>query len=388
MTSSPLVPSAFGLDFDFPPLLPINATQLGSLGVGDLSSDTGALNTDGGDCGSPEETCVLDNRHLNMPLQQILCAEEDGGAREYMDALIGLAWPSNAELWLCCSEEYLSADPTSSPCLEPDFRFAVGNTQEEELGLAPHFLTVLFVPEQQEVLTAALIAKFNTHGTKLHMELAGILDLGELAGTRFVPREFLEDFPYELGQAWGNLFLDCLGTDADHVLCQASVEADREIGRDPIYQQFAMFSCSNQDNNPEDYPVEEMGKSCFSADMESNNQDGCGLVAAVGTCERVCVAGFCGVNQPPVEGRGTTNVLYIYMGEPPEDNEGDRLALKIALPIAAAVLLVLIAAVCFQAKKRNKVNKGTSEVAPQVTMEEPKVAKDDDEGTDIIGEAL
>jgi len=259
-----------------------------------------------------------------------------------MDALIGLAWPLNAELWLCCTEEQ---DP-GSPCLKPDYRFTARSTQSDELALAPHFLTVLFGPEQQQALTAGLIAKLNVHGTELYMELAGRLDLGA-AGTCFIPREFPEKFPHELGQAWGNMFLDCLGDDAEDVLCQASVEEDREIGRDPAYHSIAMFTCSGHQGN---YPVAEMGKACFSEDMESSDRDGCGLVAATGSCEQVCVAGFCGINKPPVEGRGTTNVLYVYMGDPPKDNS-DKNALKIALPIAIAVLMMVIAVVYFQVKK-------------------------------------
>jgi hypothetical protein len=360
------------------PSLPIDASQLGPLGVGDLTDVPGARNAaTRAPCQGPAATCVLDNRHLSLPLQQALCGGgSDGGgsgpvaaaaedARNYFDALIGLVWPFNTELWLCCTDEFLTSNATTTAaatappaCNEPAHVFAARNTQEEAMGLAPHFLTgILFGPEQQQVLTAALIAKINTRGIKLRMELAGRFDLGA-AGTRFWPREYRDDFPHAIGQAWGNMFLDCAGADADQAMCQASAEKDRDIGRDPANHHLAMFTCSSNgsDDNAFLYPLADMGKSCFSDTMERNEEGGCGYVAAVGPCDRVCLAGFCGANQPPVEGRGTTNVVYVYMADPVEpavveDRNGDKSdgndddptsALKIALFVAMGLALLLV----------------------------------------------
>jgi len=317
---------------------------------------------------------VLDNRHISSTLHEMLCDDGIGGEalREYFGTLVGLAWPSQAEFHLCCSQP--AGKEATLACLDPDYAFGV---DDEPPALAPHFLTPAFGPEQQEVLTAALVSKFNVHGTQLAMEVAGRLDLGA-AGLRFLPREDWDDFPHELGQAWGNMFLDCLGDDADHVLCQASVETDRAIGRNPDYHPYALFTCSGQH---EDYPVKEMGKSCFSEDMDTNDKDGCGLVAAVGPCERVCVAGFCGINQPPIEGHGTTNVLYVYMGEASEQEDGsDMKATEVALIVVAVMLFVfLIAAAYFQAKKRDKVTTmSSSKMNPD---EEATIADTDAEET-------
>jgi hypothetical protein len=63
-----------------------------------------------------------------------------------------------------------------------------------------------------------------------------------------------------------------------------------------------MFTCSGGST----YPTRESGKACFSKDMATNEEDGCGFVASAGTCDRVCESGFCGVNDPPLEHRGTT----------------------------------------------------------------------------------
>ena len=128
-------------------------------------------------------------------------------------------------------------------------------------------------------MTAALIAKFNTLGKSLIMDLTGLFNLG-LAGTRFVGGKE-PGFDYYLGNAWGNMFLDCSNTDSDDVLCKASTESDRFIGRDPQYYNLPMFTCTGQS----DFPTAESGKACFSQDMETNVRDGCDWVSAVGPCD-------------------------------------------------------------------------------------------------------
>lgn len=189
---------------------------------------------------------ALDNRHIPDDLQFALCNELVGEeTREYLATLINLAWPKGAALNLCCQTECSSK--------KPDFVF---RTREDEgpIALAPHFLTAAFGSEQQEILTAALIAKINTLGKPMLMELVGSLDLG-VTGTRFCPRKYFDEFPYQLGQAWGNKFLDCNpqgGKDAGHVLCQASTEQDRKIGRAEDYWAYAMFTCAGNQYQ-EDY---------------------------------------------------------------------------------------------------------------------------------------
>jgi hypothetical protein len=203
--------------------------------------------------------------------------------------------------------------------------------------LAPHFLTEKFESGQQEALTAAVIAKINTQGQHLVMDLTGRFDLGA-ADTRFISGKN-PSFPNFLGNAWGNMFLDCFGNDAHHVLCQASKEEDCKLGRDSQFQGAPIFTCFGQSS----YPTKESGKACFSKDMATNDQDGCGFVAAVGPCDEVCVGGFCGVNMPPLEGRGTTNVLYIYMGEfPSTESEDMNLGMLIGLPVLSFVLLSMV----------------------------------------------
>ena len=32
----------------------------------------------------------------------------------------------------------------------------------------------------------------------------------------------------------------------------------------------------------------------------------------VGKCSELCLAGICSVDNPPIEGRGTNNVIYVY----------------------------------------------------------------------------
>lgn len=310
---------------------------------------------------------VLDNRHIPNDLKVALC--ESTEIRNYFETLIELAWPSDAEFHLCCGD-------IASECLEPDYIFSSKTGDDSTLtppAFAPHFLTVLFGPGQQETLTAALIAKINTRGERLLMELAGRFDLGA-AGMRFEPRQEFDDFHYELGQAWGNVFLDCAtedgtaGANATDVLCEASLEKDRTIGRDSAHHPYPMFTCSGRDS--ERYPIEESGKSCFSQDMATNAEDGCDLVAAVGPCDTVCVGGFCGVNQPPLPGRGTTNVMYVYMKEFDEQDGGDDSGLKVVLPVAVAVVLLLIGAIIFKARANKPKTSNRGSVAPSRNKEE------------------
>jgi hypothetical protein len=108
----------------------------------------------------------------------------------------------------------------------------------------------------------------------------------------------------------------------------------------------------------------ESGKSCFSKDMETNIRDGCDFVSAVGPCNQVCVGGFCGVNDPPLEGRGTTNVLYIYMSEYSTTTEGEEsvsnhLGLKIALPLVSVVAVCAIVLLAVRKLKKAKKNAAT-----------------------------
>ena len=175
-----------------------------------------------------------------------------------------------------------------------------------------------------------------------------------IAGTRFFAGK-VPEFDYYLGNAWGNAFLDCDGDDRDDVLCQASVENDRIIGRDPQFFGIPMFTCSGES----DYPTRESGKACFSKDMETNKADGCGFVASVGPCSRVCVGGFCGANDPPLEYRGTTNVLYVYLKKYEGAEQRDTntsLVLGLVIPITALIVLVMSSIVLWKYKKLNVSN--------------------------------
>ena len=177
-----------------------------------------------------------------------------------------------------------------------------------------------------------------------------------VAGTRFFAGK-VPEFDYYLGNAWGNAFLDCDGDDRDDVLCQASVENDRIIGRDPQFFGIPMFTCSGES----DYPTRESGKACFSKDMETNEADGCGFIASVGPCSRVCVGGFCGVNDPPLEHRGTTNVLYVYMKkfegtEQSDTGTSTNLIIAIVITIAVLIFLFMCSLVIWKHKKSNTTN--------------------------------
>lgn len=113
-----------------------------------------------------------------------------------------------------------------------------------------------------------------------------------------------------------------------------------------------MFTCSGES----DYPTRESGKACFSKDMETNEADGCGFVASVGPCSRVCVGGFCGANDPPLEYRGTTNVLYVYLKEYEGTDRGDgrtgtKFFLWIAIPFEVLIVVALWVWVIWKHKK-------------------------------------
>jgi hypothetical protein len=201
-------------------------------------------------------------------------------------------------------------------------------------------------------------------------------------------------FDYYLGSSWGNAFLDCYGPDADHALCEASREEDRSVGRDADFFGLPLFAC----NGGSGYPTRESGKACFSEDMATNERDGCGMVASVGTCDRVCVAGFCGANDPPLESRGTTNVLSIYMREykgeddfrkPAQQQQQQQQqtsdateALKIALPILVALVLAFVA---FVAWKGWKVWRAEGAVLAQ--KDSSNTAAGDAPGDDTDGES-
>lgn len=126
-------------------------------------------------------TSILDNRHIHEELQTLLCAEDDDEEaamfRDYFSALIDLAWPVHAELWVCCAMS-AGANATDA-CEAPDRQFRNRN-DAMPMVLAPHFLTEQFERGQQEALTAGLIAHALPHLGKsaLEMELRGRLDLG------------------------------------------------------------------------------------------------------------------------------------------------------------------------------------------------------------------
>lgn len=357
----------------------IDSSLLGPLGVGDLSAVPGIENN------------VLDNRFISEELKVMLCHQEETGTngeitfRNYFSVLIDLAWPSNAEFWLCCSEP--AGASASSACLKPDHVFSSVPEVEglEPLEFAPHFLTGMFETGQQEALTAALIAKFNVHGKTLLMDLTGRFDLGP-AGTRFIGGK-IPGFDHYLGNAWGNMFLDCNGVDKNNVICKASMEEDRTLGRDPEFYNLPMFTCSGQS----EYPTLESGKACFSKDMETNKEDGCGWVAAAGPCNQVCVGGFCGANDPPIEERGTTNVLYIYMQDYHAEDENNgindgeddgSLALKIALPLAA----LFVVGSAFLAFLKHQNGKAAAKTAEEATSEKAEVGTESGTGIEEDGD--
>jgi hypothetical protein len=174
-----------------------------------------------------------------------------------------------------------------------------------------------------------------------------------------------------LGNAWGNAFLDCFGDDQDNVLCQASKEEDRILGRASKFYGVPMFTCSGESG----YPTRASGKSCFSSDMAENERDGCGLVAAVGPCDRVCVGGLCGVNDPPLEDRGATNVLYVYVkkyDDGTEDENQTSKVLMIVLPIVfAIVVFAFVTWMIWKKKKQNKHATSRSVVVPNSKLSSP-----------------
>jgi hypothetical protein len=366
----------------------IDPKFLGAQGVGNISSVSGIKDN------------VMDNRFITDELKTTLCQGDSASTdsngttfRDYFSALIEVAWPPNAEFWLCCSGP--AGKNATAACSSPDHIFSSKNNnagesnQEgnfEPLILAPHFLTEKFESGQQEALTAAIIAKFNTQGLHLKMDLTGRFDLGA-GGTRLISDRNPE-FEHYLGNAWGNMFLDCDGDDADHNLCLASAEVDRSLGRDTNYYSLPLFTCTGGERS-DDYPTFESGKACFSKDMATNIQDGCGFVAAAGPCDEVCVGGFCGVNVPPTEGQGTTNVLYVYMSDFPttnhEKDNNNKLGLKIALPILS---FFLVFAAVYLTKKYTKT------YSPKIPFpkhedeadKETSTDKDDDQDVETLAD--
>ena len=302
-------------------------TLLGPKGVGDLTTIPGIKSVSGQECG-PDDTCYLDNRHVTVELVEKLCdttpVEIDGSNveldleptiggyfRHYFDALISLAWPGNVQLWLCC-EDPVGADSSIITCEDPSF---VLPREPAKLRIAPHFLTGHFGQGQQEALTAAFVSKINTAGAiQSFVDISGRFDLGA-AGTKLITRENPEEYTHKLGRSWGNMFLDCDEADYVDAMCQASLELDRQIERDNIYHSLPFFSCSDDLTKITD-------KTCFSEDMNTNTANGCGMVAAVGDCDNVCVGSFCGVNDPPIDGRGSANVLYVHVQDHPDDEDG------------------------------------------------------------------
>jgi hypothetical protein len=187
--------------------------------------------------------------------------------------------------------------------------------------------------------------------------------------------ENLPGFDTHVGNAWGNAFLDCNGNDQNDILCQASNEGDRFIGRASPFFGLPMFTCSGDGR----YSTRASGMSCFSSDMEQNERDGCGWVAAVGSCDRVCVGGFCGVHVPPLEYRGSTNVLYVYVKK--YDNERITEGFVWKTVVSVLLVLILLAYLTFIWKRKNM--KHTSDVVAtnkfqnEVTDEESESSNED-----------
>ena len=305
-------------------------TLLGPKGVGDLTTIPGIKNVSGHECG-PDDTCYLDNRHMTVELVEKLCditpVEIDGSNveldleptiggyfRHYFDALISLAWPGNVQLWLCC-EDPVGADSSIITCEDPSF--VLPREPAKHLGIAPHFLTGHFGQGQQEALAAAFVSKINiTPGDFRSVDISGRFDLG-VAGTKLITRENPEEYTRKLGRSWGNMFLDCDESDNAEAICQASLELDRKIGRDKIYHSLPFFSCSDDLTK-----INDKRKTCFREDMNTNTANGCGMVAAVGDCDNVCIGSFSGVNDPPIDGRGSANVLYVHVQDHPDVKDG------------------------------------------------------------------
>ena len=144
---------------------------LGPEGVGNLENITSI------------QSNTLDNRHIPEELKKMICNsnkddDNQGEATfmEYFSTLIQLAWPTNAELWICCNDP--AGINAVMPCTTPDYKFNSYEVGFPSPIFAPHFLTEKFERGQQEALTAALIAKFNTVGQHVLMDLHGRFDLG------------------------------------------------------------------------------------------------------------------------------------------------------------------------------------------------------------------
>lgn len=377
-------------------------TLLGPEGVGDLTTIPGIKNASGQECG-PDDTCYLDNRHMTVELVEKLCdttpIEIDGPNveldlestlggyfRHYFAALISLAWPGNAQLWLCCKDP-VGAD-SSVTCEDPSF---VLPREHVELGIAPHFLTGHFGQGQQEALTAAFVSKINTADDFQFVDISGRFDLGA-AGTKLITREEPEEYTHKLGRSFGNMFLDCDDADSAEAMCQASLELDRHIGRDDVYLVHPLFSCSDNLTKIAD-------KTCFSEDMNTNTANGCGMVAAVGDCNDVCVGGFCGVNNPPIDGRGITNVIYVHIQEHPvgDDEDGSTTSVSgsssggpqarkdtggvVALSIVLGVVVLLAGLSIFYGTSKGKSKIAHADQKPD-TSSKPALDSIDEENHD------
>ena len=152
-----------------------------------------------------------------------------------------------------------------------------------------------------------------------------------MAGTRFWPREYGDEFPVILGRAWGNMFTN----------------------------ESALMTCLDE-AVPETYPIDEEGKSCFGL-------EGCGdgLVVSAGSCHDVCVGGNCG---------GYHNVLYVYMEDAVSEPKDMRpVALGVGL---GALLAILFCVMLVHAKKKR---------AGQASIM-PNAGKDDEEMTNSDAE--
>jgi cytoskeletal protein RodZ len=69
-----------------------------------------------------------------------------------------------------------------------------------------------------------------------------------------------------------------------------------------------------------------------------------------------CVGRLCGANIPPKEGRGTTNVLSVYLDDYPQDDSEELLPilLGVFVPLLALVAVLGIALVVRRTKIKNE----------------------------------
>jgi len=107
--------------------------------------------------------------------------------------------------------------------------------------------------------------------------------------------------------------------------------------------------------------------------MQTNIEDGCGFVAAVGPCDRVCVAGSCGVNEVPLEGHGTTNVLYVYLA----DYDGGASSMTMAFIVTICLFAVFLIAVAARVVVSRRKSSGTAGVVAAMKVDVCTTSKEE-----------